>query len=132
VGINGLRLGTGEQRRLADRDLSKHGPRCGIWRFAPGALEWSLDAVMDAARQRLDLLVVDELGPMELQEGKGLAPIIPELKAGKVPLALALVREGLLPALLEKLMGCEVKVYKVTAETRNSLPETIAQEWLKP
>ena len=131
VGINGERLGTGEQRLVASRDLASAGLRCGIWLFEPGAMEWSLEVLLDAISQRPELLLVDELGPMELQEGKGLAPIIPELKAGKVPLALVLVRMGLLPALLERLMGCEVRVYKVTPESRTQLPEQIAEEWFR-
>lgn len=129
VGIDGERLDTGEQRPLASRDASSEGLRCGIWTFEPGAMEWSLDAVLDAVQQRPDLLVVDELGPMELLEDRGLAPIIPELKAGRVPLALVLVRKSLLPALMERLMGCEIRVYETAPETRNALPETIAREW---
>ena len=131
VGIEGIRLGTGERRALADRDTSQPGLRCGIWRFEPGAMEWSLDAVLGAVSLRPDLLVVDELGPMELLEGEGLAPIIPELKAGKVPLALVLVRVGLLPALMERLMGCDVRVYEVMPDSRDALPEQIATEWFE-
>jgi nucleoside-triphosphatase THEP1 len=129
VGIDGARLGTGARRPLASRDVSSEGLRCGIWTFEPGAMEWSLDAVLDAIRLRPDLLVVDELGPMELNEGTGLAPVIPKLKADEVPLALVLVRSALLPSLMERLMGCEVRVYEVTPESRDALPQTIAREW---
>ncbi len=131
VGIDGLRVSTGERRRLADRDLSRPGPRCGIWRFEPGAMEWMLAALTDAIRRRPDLLVVDEIGPMELLENRGLAPIISEIAAGKAPLALVLVRRGLLAALVERLAGCEVKVYEVTHATRDALPEEIAREHLR-
>lgn len=129
VGIDGERLGTGERRHLADRSISRPGLRCGVWRFEPDAMEWSLRVLMGAVSQRPDLLVIDELGPMELLEDRGLAPIIPELKAGRVPLALVLVRKSLLPALMERLMGCEIRVYETAPETRNALPETIAREW---
>lgn len=131
VGIDGLRLGTGERRHLADRDLSRPGVRCGIWRFEPGALEWSLEAVMSAVRQWPDVLVVDEIGPMELLENRGLAPVIPELRAGAVPLAIVLVRRGFLAALMERLAGCEVRVYEVTPQTRDALPDVIAREWFR-
>ncbi len=130
VGIDGLRLGTGERRLLADRDLSRPGLRYGIWRFEPGAMEWSLGLLLDAIRQRPDVLVVDEIGPMELLENRGLAPVIPELAAGKVPLAIVLVRRGFLDALAERLAGCQVKVYEVTQATRDALPEQIAREHL--
>lgn len=130
VGIDGERLGTGERRSLAARDASSDGLRCGIWLFEAGAMEWSLHALLDGISQQPDLLIVDELGPMELNEGRGLAPIIPELKAGKVPLALVLVRGVLLPALMERLMGCEIRVYRVTPENRTELPGQIAAEWL--
>lgn len=130
VGIDGLRLGTGERRPLADRDLSRPGVRCGIWRFEPGAMEWMLAALTDAVRQQPDVLVVDEIGPMELLENRGLAPILPELAAGKVPLAVVLVRQGLLAALMERLAGCDVQVYEVTQATRDGLPKQIAREHL--
>ncbi|MBC7259535.1 MAG: DUF2478 domain-containing protein [Chloroflexi bacterium] len=129
VGIDGLRLGTGERRPLADKDLSQPGVRCGIWRFEPGAMEWSLATVLDAVQQRPDVLVVDEIGPMELLENRGLAPVIPELRAGKVPLAIVVVRVGVLAALMERLAGCDLKVYEVTRATRDALPEQIAREW---
>jgi len=130
VGIDGLRLGTGERRPLADRDLSQPGLRCGIWRFEPGAMEWVLAALMDAIRQRPDVLVVDEIGPMELLENRGLAPVLPELQAGKVPLAIVLVRRGFLAALMERLAGCDLKVYEATPATRDALPDDIAREHL--
>lgn len=130
VGIDGLRLGTGERRHLADRDLSRPGVRFGTWRFEPGAMEWSLQVVMDAIGARPDLLVVDEIGPMELLEGRGLAPVIPELRAGKARLTIMLVRVGFLPDLLAQLAGCALKVYEVTPESRDALPEQIAAEWL--
>lgn len=130
VGIDGLRLGTGERRPLADRDLSQSGLRCGIWRFEPGAMEWMLAALMDAIRRRPDVLVVDEIGPMELLENRGLAPVIPELKAGKVPLAVVLVRRAFLAALVERLAGCKVQVYEVTEATRDALPDDIARQHL--
>lgn len=130
VGIDGLRLGTGERRHLADRDLSRPGVCFGTWRFEPGALEWSLQVVMGAIGARPDLLVVDEIGPMELLEGRGLAPVIPEIQAGEIPLAVILVRRGFLAPLVERLAGCALKVYEVTPESRDALPEQIAAEWL--
>jgi nucleoside-triphosphatase THEP1 len=131
VGIDGERLGTGEQRRLANRDLSHTGLRCGIWLFETGAMEWSLEVLLDAVSQCPDLLVVDELGPMELLEDRGLASIVPELKANRVPMALVLVRVALLPNLMEHLMGCNIRVYEVTPDSRDHLPELIAEEWFK-
>ncbi len=129
VGIDGIRVGTGETRRLADKNLSEPGDRFGGWRFLPGALDWALEAVMDAADSRPDLLVVDEIGPMELMEGRGLAPVLPALGAGALPLALVLVRETLLPMLEEQLAGCDVRVYRVETGSRAELPQKIAGEW---
>lgn len=129
VGIDGLRVATGETRRLADRRPSGPGERCGVWLFPPGALDWALAAVMDAAAGRPDLLVVDELGPMELLEGRGLAPVLSALRTGKGTLALVLVRESLLPVLQERLAGCDVRVYRVEPDSRAELPEKVAQEW---
>jgi len=129
VGIDSLRVGTGETRPLADRSPSGPGERCGVWRFLPGALDWALAAVMDAAASCPDLLVVDEMGPMELLEGRGLAPVLLALEAGDWPLALVLVRESLLSALQERLAECDVRVYRVEPDTRAELPEKIAQEW---
>lgn len=129
IGILGIRLGTGEQRRLADRQPEKPGERVGPWRFPPEAIEWSLDTVMDALRSQTDLAVVDELGPLELLRGEGLAPVIPLLASCEVPLVLVIVRESLVSALQERLAGCDVRVYRADVDNRERLPEQIAREW---
>jgi nucleoside-triphosphatase THEP1 len=130
-GIDGIRLATGERRPLADRRVSEPGERCGIWRFYPGALDWALASLMEAIVAGPDLLILDEVGPMELLEGRGLSPTFPVLIQARIPLVLIIVREALLPLLEERLVGRQTRVYKVIGDARDELPEQIARDWFQ-
>ncbi len=83
----------GESRRLAVRSdepslWSKH------WKFDPSALEWG-DQIL-AASTPCDILVVDELGPLELERGGGWQSGLAAVDSGQYAIALVVVRAELL------------------------------------
>jgi nucleoside-triphosphatase len=70
IGIDVIDLRTNERRRLADRfNPIHHGPHTPRWSFHAEALAWG-NAALHAASP-CDLLVVDELGPLEFERGAG-------------------------------------------------------------
>ena len=87
-------LPSGEARTLARRrseeDPASPTPR---WRFDPGTVAWA-DAHL-AAIGPADLVVVDELGPLEFSRGEGFASAFGLLDAGAYRLALVVVRPSL-------------------------------------
>ncbi len=124
VGIGLLDVGSGEERPLATADDVSHGLRWGRYRFVTSTLQWGARVLADATP--CDLLVVDELGPLELEMGQGLVKALDALAKGGYELALVVVRPELLHALQERLSGQEVDVIHVTLTNRDRLSRQIA------
>jgi len=124
AGIWGVDLAGGERRLLAriDRDLG--GPQVGPYSFDGQALDWAL-RVIEEAIPRADLVVVDEIGKLELWEGGGLAPLLPRLAAGEARRALVLVRESLLDELQARLEPVRQVVLAVDHENRGEMPSRV-------
>jgi nucleoside-triphosphatase THEP1 len=78
TGIQVQDLRTGESRLLARSTADAASPVSTIrWAFDEQALRWGNDVLAGAVP--CDLLVVDELGPLELQRGQGWLVMRPEL-----------------------------------------------------
>ncbi len=90
-------LSTGQTRRLAVRraqpDPTSPTPN---WEFDESALRWG-DAVL-AAAPSCDLLIVDELGPLELLHGAGYQSAFPLIQRQAYRLACVVVRPSLVDA----------------------------------
>ncbi len=100
VGISARNLRSGEIRPLARLVASSPVEPCfrlGRWSFDPSTMEWGNDILTQAAP--CDMLVVDELGPLELQHGEGWRGALDAINNGKYRLALVVVRPELLEAL---------------------------------
>jgi len=129
VGVWGMDLATGERRILARTGRDLGGPAVGAYSFDESALGWAVDAV-DGAIGACDLLIVDEIGKLELWRGVGLAPILPRLAAGEAQSALVLVRESLLGELQACLGGVEQVVFNVGEANQDALPPAILSDVL--
>jgi len=126
IGIWGVDVFVGERRTLACTDRDPGGPTVGPYVFDAAALAWAV-AVLEKAIGACDLLVVDEIGKLELWRGIGLAPILPRLASGEVGRALVLVRDSLLAELQGRLGSVEQIVVEVNEENRGELPSRILQ-----
>jgi nucleoside-triphosphatase THEP1 len=131
AGIWGVDVATGERQVLARTDRDLGGPATGAYSFDAVSLEWAL-AVVAGAIDACDLLLVDEIGKLELWQGLGLAPILPHLAAGEAQRALVLVRESLLDELQGRLEGVETTVFEVQESNRNEMPAQVMAGLLKP
>lgn len=99
VRIVAVDLSTGEQRTLAEMGGSAafDGPVSGRWQFSGCTIEWASDVLQHATP--CDLLVVDELGPLELRRGEGLAVALDVIDNGAYGDSLVTVRPSALPIL---------------------------------
>jgi nucleoside-triphosphatase THEP1 len=131
AGILGIDVASGERRPLARTDRDLGGPAIGPYSFDAAALEWATAVVADALGA-CDLLLVDEIGKLELWQGLGLAPILPRLAAGEAQRALVIVRESLLDELEGRLEGVETIVVEAQEENRNRLPSQVLARLLEP
>jgi nucleoside-triphosphatase THEP1 len=97
--IDGLDLRSGKRVRVAELNTGD-APRMGLntrrWRFSTDALEWC-NAILKAAVP-CDLLVIDELGPLEFQRGEGLLAAFEAVDSRRFEACLVVVR----PSLVEK------------------------------
>jgi iron complex transport system ATP-binding protein len=101
VGINIADLQSGETRQLASLRQGESGkigtPR---WSFDPEVTAWANRALEEAAPS--DLLVMDEIGPLELLQGEGITAGLRRLDAGDYKVACVVIRTSLLPNALQR------------------------------
>lgn len=144
VGIWGVDLISAERRVLARTDRCLHGPTVGPYSFDATALAWAVRAIQDAMQictypalgtvsgkaLTCQLLIVDEIGKLELWQDAGLSPVLPRLAACEVARALVLVRDSLLSELEDRLGQVERLIFRVSDENRESIHAEILERLL--
>jgi nucleoside-triphosphatase THEP1 len=100
---------------------------------------WQLDAEAWARGNRIllastpcDLLIVDELGPLELRAGRGWIEAFTALGSLDYRAALVVCRPWLVDELILRLGSPAPKVFEVDRESRDALPGRICRELLGP
>ena len=121
IGIMGVAVASGEHRILARTNQKLGGPSVGPYSFDAVALAWALET-LTRDLGACDLLIVDEVGKLELWQGTGLAPLLPRLAAGTAPRSLVLVRDSLLEELRSKLGSTQQIVFTISQENRDEMP----------
>jgi nucleoside-triphosphatase THEP1 len=103
VGIEALDMRTGERRLLA-RCHDKTAPAAALqtpaWVFDPAVVAWG-NRVFEKALP-CDLLIVDELGPLELERGQGWTAGLVAVSSGRYRYALVVVRPELVEVVLSR------------------------------
>jgi len=94
VGIDLLDVRSGQSRPLAEADSQPGELRTMAYRFDLEAIQWGVK-LLEAACP-CDVLIVDELGPLELERGQGWANALDVLRRGPFRLAVVVVRPALL------------------------------------
>jgi molybdopterin-guanine dinucleotide biosynthesis protein A len=100
VGSNALDLLTGQEipfARLSRHNSFEEGEKVGDYTISRDGILFACNAIERAVESRCDLVVIDEVGPLELQ-GKGLMPAV-ELALASAIDVLIVVRSSLREAL---------------------------------
>jgi len=97
----------------------------GRFRLDPKVLLWGDDVLAHATP--CDLLVVDELGPLELEQGWGWQQAFTVLHEGNFALAVVVVRPELVIQAQLRLPESAMAVLAVTTENRDELPATLLE-----
>ena len=100
VGSNALDLLTGQEvpfARLSRYRSFKRGEKIGDYTISRDGILFACGAIKGAVESRCDLVVIDEVGPLELR-GKGLMPAV-ELALASAVNVLLVVRSSLKEAL---------------------------------
>jgi nucleoside-triphosphatase THEP1 len=96
VGIDVVDVRTEERRGLAEVDELLGALRMGPYRFDEEAIAWGVARLGRACP--CDLLIVDELGPLEMNRAAGWTNALEVMLAGDCRLAVAVVRPALVGA----------------------------------
>jgi nucleoside-triphosphatase len=123
IGIAIVDLATGERRLLARLGAYPEGLRLGKYTFESQSLEWG-KAILQQGRSA-DLLVIDEIGRLELERGEGFVGALDILAEGAARRSLTIVRETLLPALYARLPQVSFVEFRVNEQNRSALAEEI-------
>ena len=97
VAIHAEDLRGGSSRQLAIRS-DKPTPGSQHWKFDDAVITWG-NEVLEASTP-CDLLVIDELGPLELERGEGWQSGLAAVDSGQYAIALVVVRAELLGEVL--------------------------------
>jgi nucleoside-triphosphatase THEP1 len=127
TGIWGADILSGERRVLARTDRSLGGPSIGPYSFDKAAFTWAVD-MLEQAVGRDGLVIVDEIGKLELWQKTGLVSIVPRLAAGEIRRSLVLVRDSLLGELQARLGPVEQIVFEVNEDNRGELAPRILEQ----
>jgi len=95
VGIDQVDIRTGERRRLGMRAGEVGERTIGCWLLDRSVLAWGNEIILGLKNE--DLVVMDELGPLELEEGYGYQEGLRLLDESRYRAALVVVRPRLLP-----------------------------------
>lgn len=118
-----LDVRSGCARRLTLEPGANGGVTQGRFRFDPATLAWGNDVLSQAAPCRL--LVVDELGPLEIERRRGWVKAFDVLRKADFTLALVVVRPELLVQAQLRLPASATTVFTVTHHNRDGLPDVL-------
>jgi nucleoside-triphosphatase THEP1 len=138
-------VATGANRPFGSQDTQRHHGDRQVPAPAEGASSsattdpltpgWAYDSEVFAWANEIlsrstpcDLLVIDEIGPLELHGGRGWAGALEVLRSRDFRVALVVCRPGLLEDLEKCLTGAPSAVFEVSPQTRDALPGVIAAE----
>lgn len=127
VGLTLFDLTTAGQRILARVDEGYGGPSVGPYHFDPAALQWGQGILARAIAVGCDLLVVDEIGRLELEQNTGFNQVLDLLVTSVVPRSLLVVRGALLDAFRRRLPGLSYITSEVTTANRNAVPAEVTR-----
>lgn len=97
----------------------------GRFRFSPSTLAWGNTAIACAAA--CNLLVIDEVGPLEIERGEGWQGAFSALEEGDFSLALVVVRPELVVQAQLRLPITATAVIAVTSDSRDNLPAMLLE-----
>lgn len=116
---------SGSTRRLTLEPGAGPAVIQGRFRFNPGTLAWGNGLLRRAAP--CDMLVVDEIGPLELEQNWGWQQAFATLHQAEFSLAVVVVRPELVARMQLELPESAMAVLVVTGQNRDELPAMLLE-----
>jgi nucleoside-triphosphatase THEP1 len=118
---------TGRQWVLGTRERKLSGQVYGPYTFSRSGLQRAVHTLKRAPKKGYDLLVLDEVGPLEMERGEGFRSALDMLKGQKYVNLLIVVRPSLIEEVKTLFEGWSVTVVTANMVNRDDLPERILQ-----
>lgn len=118
-------VASGGRRLLTRTPSDSRAVTQGRFRFDLATLSWGEEVLSRATP--CDLLVIDEIGPLEMEQGQGWASGFDVLREATYGIALLVVRPELVGKAQAELPGCSPQVLTVTRENRDGLPVRLVE-----
>lgn len=115
-------IATREERLLGEAKPDEEPRTVGRYRFDPTTMQWALDCILRALQCRHDLVIIDEIGPLELLQNRGYAPALAQLGESLARTVLVVVRRELQGALEERLCSLQPIAFDLTLDNREEMP----------
>lgn len=128
VGIDVVDVSRCERRSLAVVERDAVRATVGQYRFDPAVETWALEVLLAAVDRPLDVAIIDEIGPLELFQGKGYAPVLERLPCARCHSAVILVRPSLAETLAAHLATLAPTTVTLTLANRDEVPTTLLRE----
>ena len=119
---------TGERRTLAVVEPDAARRTVGRYRFDPEVMEWALARVMHALNMPIDVVIIDEIGPLELIQKSGFAPAIAAISSAQARSVILVVRPELVSRLQERLQDSAPATVALTEGNRDEIPSYLLRE----
>jgi nucleoside-triphosphatase THEP1 len=126
-GFDAVDLGSGERRSLCRTEGPEDWPSQGPFRFSPEGLAFGRQALAAALRRAPDVVIVDEVGPLELR-GEGWSGGLDALVRGRRRPMVWTVREGLIDEVRLRWGLAEDRVWDAGASEAGALAAAILRE----
>jgi nucleoside-triphosphatase THEP1 len=124
LGIQAMNVATSEHKNLAELNNGEPGTTSTKrWRFDPKVLAWC-NAILSKATP-CDMLILDEIGPLELERAEGFTVGLEAIDSGDYKLALVVVRPHLLKAALEHWPEAEILNVESLENTDKAIKEIV-------
>ena len=121
-GIEALDLLTGERRDLARRSAPDQLATVGHWWFDQEVMAWAVQRALQALHRPCAVVLVDEIGPLELDKGRGFYPVLQQLPRAPSPTVVLVVRDGLAVRLQSHLAGLKPQFLALSKANRDRMP----------
>jgi len=122
-----LDIQTGIDRKLCSFEPGKEKVRVGRFFFDEQGIEFGREIILESLKQDNDFLVVDEIGPLEIND-QGWAPALEVVIKNSGFPHLWIVRESLLKPVIRKWNLGDVYVFNVSKETVDEIASTILEK----
>ncbi len=117
---------TGERWLLGSRIAPLQGSRYRSVFFSEQGFRRALNALEADIAEHPMFLVLDEVGPLELEQKQGFFPLLDSLRLGYSGNLLIVVRPELLETLQNYFTGERITIFCATPDNRDVLPKHIA------